>query len=111
MRRLNFLQTQIVTLFPVSTKVIPDVPSLVDQGGARKGCLAYLRVFRQHLAIHTGGLKIWECSLDLALFLLKEDITWEAVSVLEIGCGAAVPGLLAMQLGCPKVDFQDYVWC
>ena len=36
--------------------------------------------------IYEGGLKIWECAVDLARLLEREDI--DGKCVLELGCGA-----------------------
>lgn len=60
--------------------------------------------------IYEGGLKIWECSIDLAKFLYqdvpKSDL--EGKSILEIGCGAGLPGLTCFVARGASVDFQDY---
>lgn len=57
----------------------------------------------------TGGLKIWECTRDLAEFLICEHINLTGKRVLDLGCGAGLLGILAMQLGAESVHFQDYV--
>ena len=46
-----------------------------------------------------GGLKIWECSEDLARYLHDSDLQLRDKSVLELGCGAGLPGLLALTKG------------
>ena len=46
-----------------------------------------------------GGLKIWECSEDLARYLHDTDLQLRDKSVLELGCGAGLPGLLALTKG------------
>ena len=58
-------------------------------------------------SIYEGGLKIWECSLDLVGYLIERRIEFEGKRVLEIGCGAGLPGIFAVLKGA-KVDFQDY---
>lgn len=58
--------------------------------------------------VYEGGLKIWECSEDLAKYLthvLPTDLS--SLRVLELGCGAALPGLVCLRKG-SNVDFQDY---
>ncbi|SCV66922.1 BQ2448_5568 [Microbotryum intermedium] len=46
--------------------------------------------------IYEGGLKVWECSLDLVRFLRwrqegDEGQGWRGKKVLELGCGTALP--------------------
>ena len=49
---------------------------------------------------YEGGLKIWECSEDLVSFLTQTRVAGlEGRRVLELGCGAALPGLLAFKHG------------
>lgn len=58
-----------------------------------------------------GGMKIWECTFDLASYLtsIEKPINLENKSVLDLGCGAGVLGLVALKLGAEVVHFQDYV--
>jgi len=56
-----------------------------------------------------GGLKIWECTRDLADFLVHEGISLTGKQVLDLGCGTGLLGILAMHLGAESVHFQDYV--
>jgi predicted RNA methylase len=56
-----------------------------------------------------GGLKIWECTRDLADFLIRERINLKGKQVLDLGCGTGLLGVLAMLLGAQSVHFQDYV--
>lgn len=43
---------------------------------------------------YEGGLKTWECSIDLLQFLNEKKVGSEVVSkVLEIGCGSGLPGI------------------
>ena len=57
----------------------------------------------------TGGLKIWECTQDLANYILKQGMKFHSKRVLDLGCGSGILGILAMQLGAATVHFQDYV--
>lgn len=57
--------------------------------------------------VYEGGLKIWECTLDLINYLNKYDIIKEDMKILDIGCGAGLAGIFAYLKGA-KVDFQDY---
>ncbi|CAG8740895.1 32681_t:CDS:2, partial [Racocetra persica] len=61
--------------------------------------------------VYEGGLKTWECSLDLVEYLsikLKE-INLSGNKILELGCGSALPGIYLLSTQ-PSlcVDFQDY---
>ena len=47
---------------------------------------------------YEGGLKIWECSEDLVSYLsLSTAEVLRGKKVLELGCGAGLPGLLAFK--------------
>ena len=46
-----------------------------------------------------GGLKIWECSEDLARHLHEAAAGLEDRRVCELGCGAGLPGLYALKHG------------
>lgn len=60
---------------------------------------------------YEGGMKIWDCSIDLVLHmskqLLENKIYLKDKHVLELGCGAGLPGIFACLNGA-KVLFQDY---
>ncbi|XP_046350025.1 histidine protein methyltransferase 1 homolog [Haliotis rufescens] len=58
--------------------------------------------------VYEGGLKIWECGVDLAEFLINHNIDCKGLRVLELGCGAGLPGLTAMHKEAAEVHFQDY---
>ncbi|XP_062509984.1 histidine protein methyltransferase 1 homolog isoform X2 [Corticium candelabrum] len=57
--------------------------------------------------IYEGGLKIWECAIDLILFLHQCKVDFENKSVLELGCGVGLPGIYTLTKGA-VVHFQDY---
>ncbi|KAJ7340442.1 Histidine protein methyltransferase 1 [Desmophyllum pertusum] len=58
-------------------------------------------------SVYEGGLKIWECSVDLVEYLLESGMNFQGKRVLEIGCGAGLPGIYALLQGA-EVHFQDY---
>ncbi|KAK0462500.1 uncharacterized protein EV420DRAFT_1525216 [Desarmillaria tabescens] len=66
--------------------------------------------------IYEGGLKTWECSLDIVDYLHAENPTFEGRRVFEVGCGTAVPSVYIMQKlfsGLPhgketQLHLQDY---
>mmetsp|Transcript_1195 Transcript_1195/g.2883 ORF Transcript_1195/g.2883 Transcript_1195/m.2883 type:complete len:298 (+) Transcript_1195:109-1002(+) len=57
---------------------------------------------------YEGGLKLWECTLDLLRFLDANSTTFcqLGTQVLDLGCGQGLLGCWALQKGC-QVDFQD----
>lgn len=58
---------------------------------------------------YEGGLKIWECTYDLLQYLMhnKDIIEFQDKNVLDLGCGAGILGIYALQNGA-NVTFQDY---
>ncbi|XP_041365983.1 histidine protein methyltransferase 1 homolog [Gigantopelta aegis] len=58
--------------------------------------------------VYEGGFKVWECGVDLANFLCDQCIEIAGKRVLELGCGAGLPGLCAMKKDAKAVHFQDY---
>lgn len=69
----------------------------------------------ENVAVHTdllpnvyeGGFKIWECCIDLIDFLALHKLVFKNKIVLELGCGAGLPGIYALLHGA-VVHFQDY---
>ncbi|CAK9812970.1 Histidine protein methyltransferase 1 homolog [Anthophora plagiata] len=57
---------------------------------------------------YEGGLKIWECTYDLAQYIFENNIEFKDKFVLDLGCGTGVIGLVAL-LKNSIVHFQDYV--
>nr|SVE75980.1 EOG090X0C09 [Daphnia hispanica] len=58
--------------------------------------------------VYEGGLKIWECTLDLLDYLDKESVQFNGLDVLDLGCGAGLLGMHALRKGALSVHFQDY---
>ncbi|XP_052248560.1 histidine protein methyltransferase 1 homolog isoform X2 [Dreissena polymorpha] len=58
--------------------------------------------------VYEGGLTVWECSVDLACYLAGCGECLNGRRVLELGCGAGLPGLVAIRCGATSVHFQDY---
>ncbi|KAI2509988.1 methyltransferase [Fragilaria crotonensis] len=61
---------------------------------------------------YEGGLKIWECSLDLCRYIWSQRDCMKVGYALEIGCGHGLPGCLLLRLGIQsgsptKVLFAD----
>ncbi|KAF9202109.1 hypothetical protein BGZ49_007686 [Haplosporangium sp. Z 27] len=59
--------------------------------------------------VYEGGLKTWECALDLVAYLAEQKENYDGKKVLELGCGSALPGIYVLtQSSSVKVDLQDY---
>ena len=62
--------------------------------------------------VYEGGLKLWECALDLVHFLSEQESAGRGflsgTSVLELGCGLGLPGIYCATRAAKKVHFQDY---
>ncbi|KOB75658.1 Histidine protein methyltransferase 1-like protein [Operophtera brumata] len=57
---------------------------------------------------YEGGLKIWECTIDLLEYLVQnEEIQFENKNVLDLGCGAGILGIYAFMKSA-RLTFQDY---
>lgn len=57
--------------------------------------------------VYEGGMKIWECSRDLAEYLAA-GARAKGRRVLELGCGAGLPGLHCLAAAAAEVHFQDF---
>uniref|UniRef100_A0A1B6G825 protein-histidine N-methyltransferase n=1 Tax=Cuerna arida TaxID=1464854 RepID=A0A1B6G825_9HEMI len=57
-------------------------------------------------SLYEGGLKVWECTHDIANYLERSQVS--SASVLDLGCGVGLLGILALKLGADQVYFQDY---
>jgi predicted nicotinamide N-methyase len=59
--------------------------------------------------VYEGGLKLWECSIDLAKHIVLSQENFKSKRVLELGCGQGLPGIAALKYGQgSQVVFQDY---
>ncbi|KAJ8024474.1 Histidine protein methyltransferase 1-like [Holothuria leucospilota] len=58
--------------------------------------------------VYEGGLKVWECSLDLVQYLKEARVPLEGLHILDLGCGAGLPGIFALQQNAAQVCFQDF---
>ncbi|KFO83132.1 Histidine protein methyltransferase 1, partial [Buceros rhinoceros silvestris] len=58
--------------------------------------------------VYEGGLKIWECTFDLMDYLSAAGIQLGNKTVLDLGCGAGLLGIVALRGNAEQVHFQDY---
>ncbi|KAK6166228.1 hypothetical protein SNE40_022975 [Patella caerulea] len=58
--------------------------------------------------VYEGGLKVWECGIDMVNYLISNQINLQNKNILELGCGAGLPGIYSVLNGATVVDFQDY---
>ncbi|XP_019357443.1 PREDICTED: histidine protein methyltransferase 1 homolog [Gavialis gangeticus] len=58
--------------------------------------------------VYEGGMKIWECTFDLIDYLSTAEIQFVNKTVLDLGCGAGLLGVVALKGKAEKVHFQDY---
>lgn len=56
--------------------------------------------------VYEGGLKTWESSIDLVLYI-EDHIHPGNSHILELGCGSGLPSIYLAKIGY-KVDFQDF---
>jgi predicted nicotinamide N-methyase len=47
--------------------------------------------------LYEGGLKIWDCSIDLVNYLGQNPELAKDKKVLELGCGQGLPGIMALR--------------
>lgn len=65
--------------------------------------------------LFVGGAKVWECTETVGEYLTTSDGSkcliddFRDSTVLDLGCGAGILGILAVQNGATCVHFQDYV--
>ncbi|KAI9091298.1 hypothetical protein DFS34DRAFT_329691 [Phlyctochytrium arcticum] len=58
--------------------------------------------------VYEGGLKTWECAIDLVNYLASlGERHFYGKHAIELGCGSSLPGLFLLNMGA-RVDFQDY---
>ncbi|NXS49935.1 MET18 methyltransferase, partial [Balaeniceps rex] len=58
--------------------------------------------------VYEGGLKIWECTFDLIAYFSEAETQFTNKTVLDLGCGAGLLGIVALRGRAEKVHFQDY---
>ena len=51
---------------------------------------------------------MWECSLDLVDYIKQHPDFIKNKTVIELGCGQGLPGVMALKYGAEHVCFQDF---
>ena len=77
-----------------------DIRALIDLSDSRHSDLIP--------GVYEGGMKVWECALDLVTYLARSGVEFAGHRVLELGCGSGLPGIVALLRGAEEVCFQDY---
>ncbi|XP_055348300.1 histidine protein methyltransferase 1 homolog [Paramacrobiotus metropolitanus] len=58
--------------------------------------------------VYEGGFRVWDGACDLLVYLISESpVDFQGKKVLELGCGAGLPGIYALTKGA-TVHFHDY---
>ncbi|CAD5113257.1 DgyrCDS2435 [Dimorphilus gyrociliatus] len=58
--------------------------------------------------VYEGGLKVWECSIDLCAYLKETNYELSNLNILELGCGIGLPGIYTLSRQPASVTFSDY---
>ena len=99
---------------------LPPPPPSKERGAAEKGGSALAAASDLAAAatsdlipgVYEGGFKLWEGTRDLLLVLHEMsaagELALDGAAVLEAGCGAGLPGALAMRLGARTCVLCDY---
>lgn len=60
--------------------------------------------------IYEGGFKIWECTMDLIDFFKteKRNSILKGATILDVGCGQGILGILGLKYDAEFILFQDY---
>lgn len=100
---------------PSSTQSFPHEPFIIHDLQFKK-----IKPSKKHRIDETsdlipgqyeGGLKIWECTIDLVDYMRQRQQFLPSIStsrVIELGCGQGFPGIFALQLGYTHVLFSDF---
>ena len=49
--------------------------------------------------VYEGGLKVWECTIDLLKYIVSHSDLIKNKHILELGCGHGLIGIGALKLG------------
>lgn len=60
--------------------------------------------------VYEGGLKIWECSIDLCRYLQRHNVRVDGY-VLELGCGHGLPGCWVLKQALSRLDKEASSQC
>lgn len=57
---------------------------------------------------YEGGFLLWECERDLIKLVDEQNMRFDGLHVLDLGCGCGLLGLRMLQRGAASVTFHDY---
>lgn len=57
--------------------------------------------------LYEGGAKVWECTRDLLAHMATQPVVGSCAIVADIGCGAGLLGIAALQAGASQCLFSD----
>lgn len=103
----NKVMERVLDLYYVNLSV---VEMMCLDGADREGIVSKSVSSHSDLipGVYEGGLKIWECTFDLIDYFSEAEIQFTDKTVLDLGCGAGLLGIVALKGKAGKVHFQDY---
>ena len=103
--------TLFINSFPLFKRTLPDINFEIAQTDDMETENELVEAINSSSdiirGVYEGGIKTWECSIDLVRYLQSISNDIDGKRILEIGCGSALPGLFCIRVG-GVVDFQDY---
>lgn len=108
----NESQVVITEELTIPNKLLVSLPftTLVIGNWSLKVANEYPNEYNSDLipGTYEGGYKLWECTIDLLDYLSKNILLFHKKSVLDLGCGTGLLGILTLIAGAQNVDFQDF---
>lgn len=84
---------------------------LFEKGLIKDDALKDINYSDRTTHVYEGGFKIWECCYDLCELVDSESANILGKRVLELGCGAGLPGILCSLRGAGHVTLHDFNDC
>ena len=86
------------TTSPISTTSQSSSADCNEKEKERSALLSFINGNEDvHPGVYEGGLKSWECSIDLVQYLSSHHDILRNCSILELGCGTSLPSLYLFQ--------------
>ena len=100
------------TIAPASQQISPTLAMAVSEPMSVGALDRIVQTTDIDTGVYEGGLKVWECSVDLVRFLQASNYFVSRPggcdSVMELGCGHGLPGIYAACAGARNVFLMDY---